>query len=49
MYYKMFYRFHYMFVNIHSTLQMPRNVPIMTVLNPINVALTVKKIFELSE
>ena len=37
-----------MFINIHSTLQMPSNVPVMTILKPINVALAIKKIFALS-
>lgn len=33
-------------VNIHSTLQMPSNTPVMTVLDPKNVALCCKKIFK---
>ncbi len=37
-----------MWVNIHSTLQMPSNVPVMTVLDPGNCALAVKRIVELS-
>ena len=36
-----------MFTNINSTLQCPSKVPVMTILNPINVALSVKKIFNL--
>ena len=31
-----------MMVNIHSTLQMPRRVPSMTILHPVNVALAVR-------
>jgi 5-(carboxyamino)imidazole ribonucleotide mutase len=34
-----------MLVNIHSTLQMPSNTPVLTVLDPGNCALTVKRIF----
>ena len=34
-------------VNINSTLQMPSNVPVMTILEPANVALSVKRIFSL--
>ena len=34
-------------VNINSTLQMPCNVPVMTILEPANVALSVKRIFNL--
>ncbi|MFA5670380.1 MAG: AIR carboxylase family protein [Balneolaceae bacterium] len=37
-----------MLVNINSTLQMPSDVPVMTVLEPVNVALAVKRIFDLS-
>ena len=37
-----------MLVNIHSTLQCPSNVPVMTILEPINVALSIKKIFSFS-
>lgn len=37
-----------MLVNIHSTLQMPSNVPVMTILEPGNVALAVDRIFKLS-
>ena len=33
--------------NIHSTLQMPSKVPVMTILSPGNVALSVRKIFNL--
>ena len=36
-----------MLVNIHSTLQMPSNAPVLTVLNPGNCALAVKRILEL--
>ena len=36
-----------MLVNIHSTLQMPSNVPVMTILEPANVALAIKRISEL--
>ena len=38
-----------MWVNIHSTLQMPSNVPVMTVLDPGNCALAVKRIFDLEK
>ena len=34
-----------MLVNLHSTLQCPRSVPVMTVLEPFNVALSIKRIF----
>lgn len=34
-------------VNIHSTLQMPSEVPVLTVLDPVNCALCVAKIFGL--
>jgi 5-(carboxyamino)imidazole ribonucleotide mutase len=34
-----------MLVNIHSTLQMPSNTPVLTVLDPGNCALAVKRIF----
>ena len=34
-----------MLVNIHSTLQMPSNTPVMTVVDPGNCALAVKRIF----
>lgn len=36
-----------MMVNIHSTLQMPSNVPAMTVLDPRNCALAAAKILKL--
>ena len=36
-----------MSVNINSTLQCPSNVPVMTILSPTNVALAIKKIFDL--
>ena len=34
-----------MLVNIHSTLHMPSNTPVMTVIDPGNCALAVKRIF----
>ncbi len=34
-----------MLVNIHSTLQMPSNTPVLTVLDPGNCALAVNRIF----
>tara|TARA_B100000989_G_C19426438_1_gene420976 strand:- start:109 stop:495 length:387 start_codon:yes stop_codon:yes gene_type:complete len=34
-----------MLVNIHSTLQMPSNTPVLTVIDPGNCALAVKRIF----
>ena len=34
-----------MLVNIHSTLQMPSNTPVLTVIYPGNCALAVKRIF----
>ena len=34
-----------MLVNIHSTLQMPSNTPVLTVIAPGNCALAVKRIF----
>ena len=34
-----------MLVNIHSTLRMPRNTPVLTILDPGNCALAVKRIF----
>ena len=37
-----------MLVNINSTLQMPSNVPVLTVLDPGNAALAIKRIVELS-
>lgn len=36
-----------MMINIHSTLQMPSKVPVMTILEPGNVALAVKRIIDL--
>ena len=36
-----------MMVNIHSTLQMPSNVPVLTILDPGNCALAVKRILKL--
>jgi len=36
-----------MVVNIHSSLQMPSNTPVLTVLDPGNCALAVKRIFGL--
>jgi len=36
-----------MMVNIHSTLQMPSKVPVMTVLDPSNCALAAKRILQL--
>ncbi len=36
-----------MLVNIHSTLQMPSNAPVLTILDPGNCALAVKRIFGL--
>lgn len=36
-----------MTVNINSTLQMPSNVPVMTILDPKNCALAVKRIMDL--
>jgi len=36
-----------MLVNIHSTLQMPSNAPVLTILDPGNCALAVKRILEL--
>jgi 5-(carboxyamino)imidazole ribonucleotide mutase len=38
-----------MLVNIHSTLQMPSNVPVLTILDPTNAALAVKRILDLAE
>lgn len=38
-----------MFTNINSSLQCPSNVPVMTILSPLNVALSVKKIFSLKK
>ena len=34
-----------MLVNIHSTLQMPSNTPVLTILDPENCALAIKRIF----
>ena len=34
-----------MLINIHSTLQMPSNAPVLTVIDPGNCALAVKRIF----
>ena len=34
-----------MLVNVHSTLQMPSNTPVLTVIDPGNCALAVKRIF----
>ena len=34
-----------MLVNIHSTLQMPSQVPVLTILDPANAALAVQRIF----
>ena len=36
-----------MLVNIHSTLQMPSNTPVLTVIDPANCALAIKRIFGL--
>jgi len=36
-----------MVVNIQSTLQMPSNVPVLTILDPKNCALAVKRILEI--
>ncbi|MCF6277025.1 MAG: phosphoribosylaminoimidazolesuccinocarboxamide synthase [Candidatus Magasanikbacteria bacterium] len=36
-----------MMVNINSSLQMPSNVPVLTILDPKNTALAVKRIFDL--
>ncbi len=38
-----------MMVNIQSTLQMPSDVPVLTVLEPANVALSIARIFALSD
>lgn len=37
-----------MLVNVHSTLQMPNNVPAMTILEPSNVVLAIQRIIELA-
>ena len=34
-----------MMINIHSTLQMPSNTPVLTIIDPGNCALAVKRIF----
>ena len=34
-----------MLVNIHSTLQMPSNTPVLTIIDPENCAMAVKRIF----
>ena len=34
-----------MLVNIHSTLQMPSNTPVLTIIDPENCAIAVKRIF----
>jgi 5-(carboxyamino)imidazole ribonucleotide mutase len=34
-----------MLVNVHSTLQMPSNTPVLTILDPGNCALAIKRIF----
>lgn len=36
-----------MMINVNSTLQMPSNVPVMTILDPKNCALAVKRIIDL--
>jgi len=36
-----------MILNLNSTLQMPSNVPVLTVLDPNNCALAIKRIFDL--
>ncbi|MBT5337993.1 AIR carboxylase family protein [Candidatus Falkowbacteria bacterium] len=36
-----------MMININSTLQMPSKVPVMTILDPGNVALAIKRIIDL--
>ncbi len=38
-----------MMVNIHSTLQCPSNVPVMTILEPVNVALSIKRMFQFAK
>jgi 5-(carboxyamino)imidazole ribonucleotide mutase len=37
-----------MLVNIHSTLQMPSDVPVLTILDPANAAIAVKRILDLT-
>lgn len=36
-----------MMINIHSTLQMPSKIPVLTILNPENCALAVKNLIEM--
>lgn len=38
-----------MMVNLHSTMQMPSDVPVLTVLDPVNCALAIVRIFALSD
>ncbi len=38
-----------MIINLNSTLQMPSDVPVMTVLDPVNCALAVVRIFALAD
>ncbi len=38
-----------MVVNINSTLQMPSDVPVLTVLDPVNAALAIVRIFALND
>ena len=35
-----------MLVNIHSTLQMPSNTPVLTILDPKNCAISISRIFK---
>lgn len=37
-----------MMVNLHSTMQMPSDVPVLTVLDPVNAALCIVRIFALN-
>lgn len=37
-----------MMVNLHSTMQMPSDVPVLTVLDPVNCALSIVRIFALN-
>ena len=37
------------FINIHSTLQMPGDTPVLTVIDPVNAALCVARMFGLSD
>lgn len=37
-----------MMVNLHSTLQMPSDVPVLTVLDPVNAALCIVRIFAMN-